>query len=98
MTEILSQQQTEKDVMKEATAKRSLQEIQQEQEFQEWWDQESARAIAEEAARNNPSSSGRGKGRQRGGVRGRGGKGGRNVKRGDSEVSSRGGSRAEGKS
>ncbi|KAL8695329.1 MAG: hypothetical protein Q9224_003422, partial [Gallowayella concinna] len=40
MADILSQQQTEKDVFKEAVAKRSLQEIQEEQAFQEWWDQE----------------------------------------------------------
>ncbi|KAL8716762.1 MAG: hypothetical protein Q9225_005941 [Loekoesia sp. 1 TL-2023] len=36
MADILSQQQTEKDVIKEAAAKRSLQEIQEEQAFQEW--------------------------------------------------------------
>ncbi|KAL8913049.1 MAG: hypothetical protein Q9172_007373, partial [Xanthocarpia lactea] len=40
MADILSQQQAEKDVFKEAVAKRSLQEIQEEQAFQEWWDQE----------------------------------------------------------
>ena len=43
MTDILSQQQTEKQIIKDASAKRSLQEIQQEQAFQEWWDQESAK-------------------------------------------------------
>lgn len=38
------QQQTEKDEIREAaTAKHNLQEIQQEQEFQEWWDKESKR-------------------------------------------------------
>ncbi|KAL9069938.1 MAG: hypothetical protein Q9157_005993, partial [Trypethelium eluteriae] len=42
MAEIVLQQQAEKDTIREAsTAKRSLQEIQQEQEFQEWWDKES---------------------------------------------------------
>ncbi|KAL8832933.1 MAG: hypothetical protein Q9170_004636, partial [Blastenia crenularia] len=50
MAEILSQQQTEKDFIREAAAKRSLQEIQEEQAFQEWWDQESKKAIEEEAA------------------------------------------------
>lgn len=41
---ILMQQQTEKDEIREAaTAKHNLQEIQQEQEFQEWWDKESKR-------------------------------------------------------
>ncbi|KAI9876005.1 MAG: hypothetical protein M1830_007568, partial [Pleopsidium flavum] len=49
MADILSQQQTEKDIIKEAVAKRSLQEIQQEQEFQEWWDQESRKVMEEEA-------------------------------------------------
>ena len=52
MADIFSQQQTEKDVIKEAVAKRSLQEIQEEQAFQEWWDQESKKVQdeAEEAA------------------------------------------------
>lgn len=41
---ILMQQQTEKDEIHEAaTAKYNLQDIQAEQEFQEWWDQESRR-------------------------------------------------------
>ena len=40
MSDILYQQQTEKDIIKEAAAKRSLQEIQEEQAFQEWWDEE----------------------------------------------------------
>ncbi|KAL8663662.1 MAG: hypothetical protein Q9168_008058, partial [Polycauliona sp. 1 TL-2023] len=48
MADILNQQQTEKDVFKEAVAKRSLQEIQEEQAFQEWWDQESRKVMEEE--------------------------------------------------
>ncbi|KAE8147381.1 BTB domain and ankyrin repeat protein [Aspergillus avenaceus] len=41
---ILMQQQTEKNELHEAaTAKHNLQDIQQEQEFQEWWDKESRR-------------------------------------------------------
>lgn len=41
---ILMQQQSEKDEIREAaSAKHNLQEIQQEQEFQEWWDKESKR-------------------------------------------------------
>ncbi|KAJ5380870.1 uncharacterized protein N7496_003298 [Penicillium cataractarum] len=41
---ILLQQQSEKDEIREAaTAKHNLQEIQAEQEFQQWWDQESKR-------------------------------------------------------
>jgi inhibitor of Bruton tyrosine kinase len=50
IADIVSQQQAEKDFVKEAAAKRSLQDIQQEQEFQEWWDQESKKVMAEEAA------------------------------------------------
>lgn len=42
MADILAQQQTEKHALRAATAKRSLQEIQAEQAFQEWWDQEEA--------------------------------------------------------
>ncbi|KAL8825414.1 MAG: hypothetical protein Q9191_004433 [Dirinaria sp. TL-2023a] len=67
MADILAQQQIEKDVIKEAVAKRSLQEIQEEQAFQEWWDQESKKVQEEEAARGKTVN-------QRGG-RGRGGRG-----------------------
>ncbi|KAL2044695.1 hypothetical protein N7G274_002469 [Stereocaulon virgatum] len=74
MADILSQQQTEKDIVKEAAAKRSLQEIQEEQAFQEWWDEESRKikAEAEEAAK--PTTRGRKgvRGKGRGGSRGRG--------------------------
>lgn len=61
MTEILAQQQTEKRIVKEAVAKRSLQEIQQEQEFQEWWDNESRR-VQEQAVPPSTSASRGGKG------------------------------------
>ncbi|KAL8949541.1 MAG: hypothetical protein Q9222_004363 [Ikaeria aurantiellina] len=73
MADILSQQQTEKDVIKEAAAKRSLQEIQEEQAFQEWWDQESRKVMEEEEAAAKAATtttSGRREGRGR--VRGRG--------------------------
>ncbi|KAJ5467381.1 hypothetical protein N7475_005133 [Penicillium sp. IBT 31633x] len=44
LSTILLQQQTEKEAIREAaTAKHVLQEIQAEQEFQQWWDQESKR-------------------------------------------------------
>ncbi|KIW59672.1 hypothetical protein PV05_04107 [Exophiala xenobiotica] len=71
MAEILAQQQFEKTAVKEAVAKRSLQEIQQEQEFQQWWDNESRRVQEEEEAHSSTAaSSGRGKGgRGRGGHR-----------------------------
>jgi len=85
LADILTQQQLEKDVIKEAVAKRSLQEIQEEQAFQEWWDQEEAATKArlqreEVAAKGNhtPGKSGKsgrggvGRGRGRGGGRGGG--------------------------
>jgi hypothetical protein len=51
MMEILSLQEAEKTSIRDAAAKRSLQEIQQEQEFQAWWDEESKRVIQEEDQR-----------------------------------------------
>jgi hypothetical protein len=51
MMEILSLQEAEKTSIRDAAAKRSLQEIQQEQEFQAWWDEESKRVIQEEEQR-----------------------------------------------
>jgi inhibitor of Bruton tyrosine kinase len=96
MADIIGQQRREQEVIKEAVAKRSLQEIQEEQAFQEWWDQESRRAQEEEAARVKPSTpspgrggksnSGRGKaGRGRGRGRGRG-DGGQNRGRGEGQA------------
>ncbi|OJJ45500.1 hypothetical protein ASPZODRAFT_26849 [Penicilliopsis zonata CBS 506.65] len=56
---ILMQQQMEKDEIREAaTAKHNLQDIQMEQEFQEWWDQESKRVM--EAAQAEAAGSSRG--------------------------------------
>jgi alpha-tubulin suppressor-like RCC1 family protein len=76
MAEIIGQQKREQELVKEAVAKRSLEEIQQEQAFQEWWDQESRRAQEEEARRQT-----RGKDKEdRGGRRGRKGGGGGNSK------------------
>ena len=49
MSDIVSQQQLEKNAIKEAAAKRNLQEIQEEQAFQEWWDEESRRVQGETA-------------------------------------------------
>ncbi|KAJ9628354.1 hypothetical protein H2204_009329 [Knufia peltigerae] len=74
MTEILAQQQFEKTAVKEAVAKRSLQDIQQEQEFQQWWDNESRRV--QEEAQSHVAAGHRGKsGRGRGGQRRGSGKG-----------------------
>ncbi|KAK6434659.1 hypothetical protein LTR95_009157 [Oleoguttula sp. CCFEE 5521] len=80
MQDILDQQQLEKDAIKEAAAKRDLQEIQAEQEFQEWWDKESRRVQEEEAGPSAPAKSARGKG-------GRG--------RGSASIGARGSSRGE---
>lgn len=75
MMEILSLQQAEKDYVRDAAAKRSLQEIQQEQEFQQWWDQESKRVMQEEKQRKRAderaAKASRAKNKPRGG-RGRG--------------------------
>ncbi|KIV92166.1 hypothetical protein PV10_06627 [Exophiala mesophila] len=80
MSEILAQQQIEKSVVKEAAAKRSLQDIQQEQEFQEWWDNESRR-VQEQDANDERRGSRRGKGaRGSSGPRRGGGRGGKGVK------------------
>jgi inhibitor of Bruton tyrosine kinase len=81
MTDILLQQQIEKTAVKEAVAKRSLQEIQQQQEFEEWFDSESRRVQEEEAqataAAAAASRDGRGKrGRGRGGHKRGSGRGG----------------------
>lgn len=80
MMEILSHQEAEKASIRDAAAKRSLQEIQQEQEFQAWWDRESRRAIEEEEhAKQNleravKSTSARGRGKGGSGFGRRGGK------------------------
>ncbi|KFY05343.1 hypothetical protein O988_00079 [Pseudogymnoascus sp. VKM F-3808] len=90
MSDIIGQQKREQDLVKEAVAKRSLQEIQEEQAFQEWWDKESRRAQEEETARSEPAPPAAGKkGSSRGrGKRGRGGGGGRgtsNMVQGESQ-------------
>lgn len=98
MMEILSLQEAEKTSIRDAAAKRSLQEIQQEQEFQQWWDQESRRVLEEEeqqkraAERAARNAAARGRGRGRGG---RGGKGKTKDKKDDEPDDDRGkGSRA----
>ncbi|KAK5956749.1 hypothetical protein OHC33_002237 [Knufia fluminis] len=69
MADILAQQQYEKISVKETAAKRSLEEIQQEQVFQEWWDNETRRVQEEEEAAASATASRRSKsaGRGRGG-------------------------------
>lgn len=104
MTDIIGQQKREQDLVKEAVAKRSLQEIQEEQAFQEWWDKESRRAQEEETARSEPaqstpkkgSSSSRGRGKRgRGG--GGGGRGASNMVQGESRKGKDSGEAAQGK-
>lgn len=70
MADILEQQQTEKEIFREAVAKRNLQEIQEEQAFQEWWDAESRKVRSEEASRKEVGEDERGKGRGRSRARG----------------------------
>ena len=70
--EILSLQEAEKVSVRDAAAKRSLEEIQQEQEFQQWWEAESKRAIEQEeqakrAAERAAKAAGKGRGKGRGG-------------------------------
>ncbi|KAF3006821.1 hypothetical protein E8E13_010548 [Curvularia kusanoi] len=70
--EILSLQEAEKTSIRDAAAKRSLEEIQQEQEFQQWWEAESKRAIEQEeqakrAAERAAKAAGKGRGKGRGG-------------------------------
>ena len=82
MADILAQQQTEKDVLREVTtARRSLREIQEEQAFQEWWDQEEAATRARMEAEEKQQQGHR-KGSTAGGRAGRGGRkgGGRGVR------------------
>lgn len=72
MMEILSLQEAEKTSIRDAAAKRSLEEIQQEQEFQQWWEAESKRAIEEEeqakrAAERAARTAAKGRGKGRGG-------------------------------
>jgi inhibitor of Bruton tyrosine kinase len=74
MVDIIGQQKREQDLIKEAVAKRSLQEIQEEQAFQEWWDKESQKAQEEEALRKAGNTNS-----ERGGsgsAKGKGNKGG----------------------
>ena len=93
MSDILYQQQTEKDIIKEAAAKRSLQEIQEEQAFQEWWDEESRKAREQEEQAARPAARGGrgGRGKVRGGSRGRGRGRGRARGKGDGGEGVRGG-------
>lgn len=76
ISEIVAQQQFEKDVVKEAVVKRDLQDIQTEQEFEEWWNKESAR-VQEAEMRSATTAAKSGNTKKH---RGRGGRGARDGK------------------
>ncbi|CAL5870500.1 uncharacterized protein PFLUO_LOCUS4737 [Penicillium psychrofluorescens] len=85
---ILMQQQSEKDEIREAaTAKHNLQDIQAEQEFQQWWDQESKRiqGFVDEPDADQERS---GKGSAGRSGRGGGGGGGQRKRRGNRNAGS----------
>lgn len=94
MADIIGQQRREQEMVKEATAKRSLQEIQQEQEFQQWWDQESRRTQEEEARRQLTAKKQDGNAGQRGrrgrGVKPRAAEGGNRLEKTESGIANRG--------
>ncbi|KAI5787845.1 hypothetical protein FPQ18DRAFT_372908 [Pyronema domesticum] len=81
LQDIIDQEVAQKEMMKEYQCKRSLQEIQEEQEFLRWWDEEQKRmrgedeateALLDEARREMEGGGNRGRGGKRKG-RGRGG-------------------------
>lgn len=79
MADIIDQEKRQREAVREAVAKRSLMEIQQEQAFQEWWDEESRRTQEEEgrrSARELEREEGRARGRRGRGVKIRSGRGG----------------------
>lgn len=73
MADIIDQERRNLESVKEAVAKRSLMEIQQEQAFQEWWEEESRRTQEEEARRSTREKE-REEGKSSKGRRGRSGK------------------------
>ncbi|CAG7920316.1 unnamed protein product [Penicillium olsonii] len=83
LSTILLQQQSEKEAIREAaTAKHNMQEIQAEQEFQQWWDQESRRVqglLDPEPSENEPRSGKPGRGNKASGA----GTGGQRRRRGN---------------
>ncbi|KAF3917956.1 hypothetical protein ABW20_dc0110466 [Dactylellina cionopaga] len=88
LAEIIQQEQIQQDIIKGKAPKQSLQEIQQEQEFLDWWEKESERYQQEEVERQvveQTQKVGTTRGRGRGGgaargtrgkIRGRGGQAG----------------------
>ncbi|KAJ4424944.1 hypothetical protein N0V82_000448 [Gnomoniopsis sp. IMI 355080] len=80
MADIFDLERRKQEAVKEAAAKRSLMEIQQEQEFSIWWEEESRRTQEEEARRlasQKEREEGKARGRRgRSGKAARGGRGG----------------------
>lgn len=81
LADIMLQEEVHKEIIRDHAAKRSLQEIQAEQEFLRWWDMESEKVRLETAAAERAASRGNNGG---GGGAGQGGgrKGGRGRRRG----------------
>lgn len=73
LADVIALERAQQESVKEAAAKRNLEEIQQEQAFQEWWDAESRRIQEDESQRENREKNRDGK-KQGGGRKGRGGK------------------------
>ncbi|KAK3678517.1 hypothetical protein LTR78_001814 [Recurvomyces mirabilis] len=92
MSEIVAAEQAVKDDIKAAVAKRDLQEIQAEQEFQEWWDKEVKRVQEEEQKASGVGGGVKGAD----GKRRRGGGGGVKAVRGGRGGKGRGGGSAAG--
>lgn len=88
IADIMSQELAEQVSAQDAVAKRSLQEIQEEQAFQEWWDAESRRTQEEEARRT-----GRAGGGSKSGTKDDGGAGGKRGGRISNPRGGRGGKR-----
>jgi hypothetical protein len=80
LADIMSQEEVHKEIMRDHVAKRSLQEIQAEQEFLRWWEAESEKVKLE--AEKAEQASTRESGRSRGGSRGSRGGGENGPKRG----------------
>lgn len=82
LADIMSQEEVHKEIMRDHAAKRSLQEIQVEQEFLRWWDMESEKVRLETAAAESTASRGGKRGGRGSGGGGGGGGGGRRGGRG----------------
>lgn len=72
MADIMSQQQAQEEIVRQTVSRRPLADIQQEQEFMEWWDAESRKVRGEESARGEGSNKESERSHGRGGRRRRG--------------------------